>query len=55
MKSKWIIALGCVLVIQTATKAEAVECPQHIETAEAAIKKAGETMKALGSRLIQIQ
>ncbi len=41
MKTKWIIVLGCVLVIQTASKAEAVECPQHIEAAEAAIKTAG--------------
>ncbi len=54
MKSKWIIALGCVLVIQTASKAEAMECPQHIEAAEAAIKTASETMKALGPRMADL-
>jgi hypothetical protein len=54
MKSKWIIALGCVLVIQPALKAEAMECPQHIEGAEAAIKTANETMKAKGSRMTSL-
>lgn len=54
MKLKWIIALGCVLVIQPESKAEALECPQHIRATEAAIKTAGETMKAMGSKMVKL-
>ena len=54
MKSKWIIALGCVLAIQPAFEAKAFDCPQHFKESEATIKKADETMKALGSRMSKL-
>ncbi len=54
MKLKWIIALGCVLVIQPGLKAEALECPQQIKAAEAAIKTADETIRVLRSRMANL-
>ena len=46
--------LKCVLIIQPASKAEAMECPQHIEAAKEAIKTADETMKAIGPRMTNL-